>query len=115
MNNFCGKGERLQKTVPTGGVTKGDVNVIVSGASGYCGVWLDTYSATATGVLLVKGRINLPKQTGTGTGYTQGQLVYWDDTANRVEPGATGNTRIGRVAETVSTSATNVDVLLNVV
>lgn len=113
MNNYRGDGLRWPKTVPTGGATKGDVYVIVSGASGKCGVWIDTYAAAARGVLQVRGVVELTKQTGTGTGFTQGQVVYWDDSSNRVEAGATSNTRLGRVVEAVSTSATTVKVQLN--
>lgn len=111
--NMRKTGRQYQKTVPTGGVTGGDVNVLVSGASGFIGIWADTYAAAATGLLATKGIFELPKQTGTGTGYAVGTVVYWDDTANRIEPGATSNTRAGRIAETPTTAATTCLVDIN--
>lgn len=111
--NYIGEGGRITRTVPTGGASGNDVYVLASGATGYVGIWLDDYSAAATGVLAIEGVFELTKQTGTGTGYTAGQLVYWDDSSNRVEPGATGNTRLGRVVETVTTAATTCKVKIN--
>lgn len=114
--NFRKQPGQWEKVVPTGGATSGDVHVVTSGSTvGTCkiGVWADTYAAAATGILHTEGIFELPKQTGTGTGYAVGAIVYWDDTANRIEPGATSNTRAGKIAQATTTAATTCLVDIN--
>lgn len=108
--NYLGAGHRRTKTVPTGGATKGDINVTRSGADGECGVWLDSYDAATTGVLLMSGIFSLPKAPGA---IAAGARVYWDDASNVVETSATGNSKLGTCVAAATTAATTVQVLIN--
>lgn len=108
---FRKPGDRLTKTVPTGGVSSGDVNVIRSGATGLIGVWLDDYSAAASGVLLLTGDHELPAVNNAA--FAVGDLLYWDDSANKLTKTATGNTRAGTCTATKATAGTTGRVLLN--
>jgi len=113
MNDYRHEGQRINRVVPTGGATGGDVYALATGATGFIGVWLDTYAASATGVLLIEGVFELPKATGASTDFAVGQLVYWDDASNQIEHTATGNVRAGRCVELTTTSATTCLVKIN--
>ena len=48
------------------------------------------------GALAVEGVFDFPKATGTGNGFTAGQLAYWDNTNDVATKTATGNKLIGK-------------------
>lgn len=108
---YTGPGHKITMTVPTGGGTKGDVKVLRSGASGFCGIWENTYSAADTGVLMVDGRHTLTAVNNAA--FSVGDVLYWDDSANKLTKTATSNTRIGTCAAAKTTTATSGSVLLN--
>ena len=60
----------------------------------------------------VTGVWTLPKATGAGKSFTQGALVYWDDTNKRVDvtDNSGANKQIGWAYEAASTSDTTVSV-----
>ena len=107
---YIGPGHKITMTVPTGGGTKGDVKVLVSGATGFCGIWENTYSAADTGVLMVDGRHTLAAVNNAA--FSVGDLLYWDDSANKLTKTATSNSRIGRAAAAKATATATGSVLL---
>lgn len=101
---------------PTGGVSSGDICIIVSGATGLCGIAATDIAATETGTLLCGGIFKVPKETGTGETFTHGAAVYRDATSGKATASATGNTLLGWSYEdaTVGTAATEMWVKLRV-
>lgn len=111
MNSYRGNGRRLNKTVPTGGVSSGEGVVIRSGASGCIGIWVDDYSAAANGVVAMSG---LHEVDCAAIAISQGDLVYWDVADGEVNKSATGNTLAGYCAISKATTAGRlVTIMLN--
>lgn len=106
-----GPGHTVPKTVPTGGATKGDVYVMRSGATGSCGIWVNTYSAADPGILMVDGEHELTAVNNVA--FVVGDILYWDDSANKLTKTATGNTRCGVCAAAKATATTTGRVRLN--
>jgi hypothetical protein len=101
-NGFRGPGSRCNKTVPTGGAVKGDMYPLRTGATGMVGVWQDTYSAGAAGVLILGGAHEVDC---AAIAISQGDLVYWDVADGEVNKSATGNTLAGTCLATKATTA----------
>lgn len=106
MNNYKQPGDVVNLTAPSGGVTSGlgyqigqlFVVATVDAAVG------ETFAGNVTGVCeLVKN---------TGEAWTEGALVYWDDTAKNVTTTATGNLLIGVAVEAAASADAVGEVLL---
>jgi predicted RecA/RadA family phage recombinase len=89
MNNYIKPGRVITCTAPTGGV--------VSGSAYLIGTLLVVSQTTVAQGLpfegLCEGVVLLPKAAGQA--WTEGALVYWDNTAKNLSTLATGNTRVG--------------------
>lgn len=100
MNNYKQPGDVVTLTAPSGGVTSG---------LGYkIGQLFVVATNTVAETLPFEGRVvgvcELVKNTGEA--WTEGALVYWDDTAKNVTTTATGNLKIGvAVAAALSAAA----------
>lgn len=112
--NYHSEGKVWTVTAPTGGLTANDVYVIVSGTSGFAGVVLTDADAGETCAVQVDECFTLAKLTTTGKDFSQGEIVYWDDSANKCTNLASGNTRIGRAKIAAAVADTTVVVELNV-
>lgn len=60
----------------------------------------------------MEGVFSLAKATGAGTGWAQGAIVYWDDTAKKITGVSTSNTPIGIGATVAATGDTTGQVKL---
>lgn len=107
MLNYVQPGETLDLTAPTGGV--------ISGQAALFGALFGVASTTAAEgqklAVKVEGVFALPKATGAGL--TEGQKVYWDDTAKNITGTASGNTLIGHAVEAAASGATEAVVRLS--
>lgn len=112
MNNYVGEGKTINVTAPTGGLSAGDVVVRSSGTTGSCAVVITDIAAGQTGAAYIEGVFTLPKATGTGNGFNDGAIVYWDAGNAQCEPSTTGNTRLGRAYGAASASASTMQVKL---
>ncbi len=92
MNNFIQPGDILPLTAPGGGVTSGTPVQI---GQLLC---IPVADAAATEAFQgqVRGVFTLPKTSAQA--WTEGALVYWDDTASEVTTVADGNLPIGHAA-----------------
>lgn len=92
MNNFLKPGKTMTFTAPTGGV--------VSGTAYLIGALLVVAAVSAAQTLpfegVTEGVFTLPKATGIA--WTEGMLLYWDNTAKNLTNVTTGNTRVGCAA-----------------
>lgn len=81
-------GDVLDFTAPSGGVTSGDVVV----AGKFAGVAAASAAEGETASINLKGVYELPK---AAQAFTQGALLYWDDTNDVLTTTSTSNTFIG--------------------
>ena len=91
-NNFSQEGKIVQFTAPSGGVVSGTAYLI----GGLLGVALTTQVAGALCEFAVEGVFLLPKATGAA--WTEGAVLYWDNTAKNVTTTTTSNYRVGCAA-----------------
>ncbi len=109
MNNFQQIGNVLTLTAPTGGV--------VSGLGYKIGQLFVVAKTTVAETLPFEGQvvgvIELVKDAGTA--WTEGQLLYWDDTDSNVTTVVAGNLLIGGAAGAAASDAVVGDVRLNAV
>lgn len=100
MNNFVKPGVVLTLTAPTGGVVGGTAYLI--------GALLVVAVASVAETLAFEGQVEgvftLPKHTGTA--WTEGELLYWDDTAKNITTVSTANTRVGVAAAAAASGDT---------
>lgn len=92
MQNFVSPGEVVQFTAPSGGVTSG-LGYLIGGQ------FVVATSTVAAGLPFegaAKGIFDLVKNTGEA--WTEGQLIYWDNTNHRCTTTSTSNTHIGYAA-----------------
>ena len=69
----------------------------------------DTYPNGPDGVLVYEAeKIVLPKSTGTGESFSEGDRVYYDASAKNITSTSTGNTLCGRALESAGTADTEV-------
>ncbi len=109
MKNFVQKGDALDLTAPTGGVTAGvpvKINnlVVVSacdvdGGLPFAGYIRGVFDITAEGA-------------ESGQAFAEGETVYWDATNKRATKTATGNTAFGYAVAAKATADTVVRVVL---
>jgi predicted RecA/RadA family phage recombinase len=89
MNNYVKPGDSVEFIAPSGGVVSGTAYLIgallvvaaVSAAQG------EKFSGRLMGVF------TLPKATGSA--WTEGEKLYWDNTAKNITDTASGNTLVG--------------------
>jgi predicted RecA/RadA family phage recombinase len=107
MNNYTQPGNVLDLTAPAGGV--------VSGTAYQIGqlfvVAKVTAAATETFAAQVTGVAELPKNNAQA--WTEGALLYWDDTGKELTTTATGNMLVGAAAEDKLTTDTVGNIRLN--
>ncbi len=65
------------------------------------------------GALAVEGVFDFPKATIAGTGFTGGQLAYWDDTNDVATKTATGNKLIGKAVRAAAEADATVRIRLS--
>ncbi len=90
MKNYVQKGETLTLTAPYvvssgGGVLVGSI----------FGVAATDVASGEEGEFQVAGVFDLIRASGAGTGWPQGALIYWDNTAKAITKTATSNKLIG--------------------
>lgn len=106
MKNFVQVGDTLTFTAPAGGVVSGDAYLI--------GALLVVAVASADAGEPFEGKVSgvftLPKATGSA--WTEGAKLYWNDTSRYVTVTATDNTFIGYAAAAAASAATVGNVLL---
>ena len=91
MNNFIQPGKVMTFTAPSGGVVSGTAYLI----GGLLVVAAVTAAAGATFTGSAVGVFTLPKASGA---WTEGAVLYWDNTAKNVTTTSTANFRIGCAA-----------------
>lgn len=107
MNNYKQDGDSLTLVAPTGGVESGlgyKIGQIFAVAHEDVAVGVD-FAGQVTGV------VELVKDAGTA--WTEGQLLYWDDTDDNVTPVGEGNMLIGASIAAVGSAAVLGDVRLD--
>ena len=105
MKNFVQPGENLTLVAPYARLS-GEGALIGS----IFGVASVDVGNGAEAVFVTEGVFDLPKATGA---ITQGQKVYWDNTARNVTTTANANTAIGAATMAASSNAATVSVKLN--
>ena len=107
MNNYKQPGDTLELIAPTGGVFSGLGYKL---GSIFCVAHADALVGEAfTGQMT--GVIEMVKDAGTA--WTEGLLLYWDETAENVTPVAEGNILIGAAPVAVGSAAVLGDVRLD--
>lgn len=107
MNNFKQIGETMTFTAPSGGVVSGKAYLI----GAILVVAANAVAQTLPFPGAAEGVFTLDKATGTA--WTEGELLYWDDTAKKITTVATGNTRVGVAVAAALSAATTGDVRLS--
>jgi len=102
MQNFDQPGRILEMTAPAGGVTSGTGYLI----GGLYGVAVHDADATEKFSFAVEGVYTLPKEATTAA-FTEGERVFWDDTAKEMDESAAGRYHAGVAVEAaIATDAT---------
>lgn len=91
MKNYLQEGETLSLTMPYDRTSGQGVKV-----GSVFGVVVVTALQNVVAPVKRKGVFTLTKETGAG--WTEGQVLYWDDTNKRVTHTSAGNTKIGVAA-----------------
>jgi len=90
VKNYVQKGETLTLVAPYA-VSSGGGALVGS----IFGVAAGDLASGAEGELKVEGVFDLTRETGGGTAWSPGDLVYWDNTNKRATKTSTGNKLIG--------------------
>ncbi|MCC6389139.1 MAG: DUF2190 family protein [Bryobacterales bacterium] len=90
MKNYVQHGETLTLTAPYA-VSSGGGALVGS----VFGVAANDYANGEDGEFQVCGVFDLVRETGASTGWSQGALIYWDNTNKRITKTATSNKLIG--------------------
>jgi predicted RecA/RadA family phage recombinase len=90
MKNFIQRGETLTLTAPYA-VSSGGGALVGS----IFGVAATDVASGEDGEFQVAGVFDLVRETGASTGWSQGALIYWDNTNKRVTKTSTSNKLIG--------------------
>jgi predicted RecA/RadA family phage recombinase len=90
MKNFIQRGETLTLTAPYA-VSSGGGALVGS----IFGVAATDVASGEDGEFQVVGVFDLVRETGASTGWSQGALIYWDNTNKRVTKTSTSNKLIG--------------------
>lgn len=103
--NYIQPGDTI--TVTAGGAASSGDGLLVGDTFGIC-----SYDVVSGGTveLVTRGVFTMPKAAGA---LSQGDAVYWDDTAKNVTATTSGNTKIGVVIEDVTSGGTTAPVRLN--
>lgn len=104
MQNFVAHGKSMDFTAPGGGVVAG-VPLLIGAL---LVVPLVSAAAGARFAAATEGVFDLPAATHASTqAWTEGQLLYWDDSAKKLTITSSGNTKKAIAAEAkVSTAGT---------
>ncbi len=89
MKTWISDGNVIPVVCPAGGSTSGAGLIVGS----MFGIANDTVAAGVTVGLALFGQFYMAKATGTA--WTAGQILYWDNTAKNVTTVSSGNTKIG--------------------
>ncbi|CUA90211.1 Predicted phage recombinase, RecA/RadA family [Chelatococcus sambhunathii] len=106
MKNYVQHGDTIPLTAPAGGVVGGNGYLIGS-------LFVVALFSTGEGKSFegqTEGVIRLPKATGSA--WTEGAKLYWNDTSKYVTVTATDNTFIGYAAAAAASADTAGNVLL---
>ena len=106
MKTMLSSGERVNVTTPAGGLTSGLGALI----GAMFGIPMNTTVQGDPNVLVRVGEYNQPKATGEA--WTQGQVLYWDNTNKRLTTTASANTKVGLASSAQLAAATNGDIIL---
>jgi predicted RecA/RadA family phage recombinase len=93
MKNYVQKGETLTLAAPYA-VSSGGGALVGS----VFGVAATDVASGEEGEFQVAGVFDLVRETGASTGWSQGALIYWDNTNKRVTKTSTSNKLIGVAA-----------------
>lgn len=110
MNNMTQKGDVVNVTL-AGDVTSGDLVIVgkIVGVATRDGLTGESHPIQRIGV------VTLPKTTGAGTGFSQGDLALWDVSAGALDATAAAvgtDTYIGFIAADVADGAATASVIL---
>ncbi len=106
MKNFLQPGEVLDLTAPST-LTGGSGALIGS----IFGVAKSDVTSGSVGQFLLRGVVSLAKATGAA--WSQGDLIYWDNTAKNCTKTSSGNHLIGAATAAALSAATTGNVALN--
>ena len=90
MKNYVQKGETLTLVAPYA-VNSGGGALVGS----IFGVASADYASGAEGEFQICGVFDMTRETGAGTAWAVGNLIYWDNTNKRTTKTASGNKLIG--------------------
>ena len=111
--DYIGEGGRINYTAGTTAVSKGDVVVVRSGATGMIGVAIDDIAASGTGPVAIEGVFKITKSTATATGiFSVGDSLYWDVAGGHINSQASANVPAGICMEAAAAAATTVKIKL---
>lgn len=109
MKNFVAEGSIVPLTAPAGGVVSGQGYVV--------GAIFSVASAPAAAGAAFQGKTNgvfdLPKDGSGSINFTQGERVFWDNTAKLCKKTAAGYFMVGTAVEVAANAATSVRVKLD--
>lgn len=106
MNNYKKPGDTMTFTAPGGGVVSGTAYLI----GALLVVAASTVAATLPFEGVVEGVFTLPKTTGTA--WTEGEALYWDNSTKKLTTVSTGNTAVGVAAAVAASGDATGDVRL---
>lgn len=112
MKNFIEDGDIFNSVTNGTGATVLAGGGILIGAM--IGIALSDIANGASGPCRVRGVFSHAKNTGASTGGAQGTSAYWDNSAKKFTAVASGNTLVGKFAETCLDADTSAKILLNV-
>jgi predicted RecA/RadA family phage recombinase len=107
LSKYNSEGQRMDHT-PSGAISAGDVVVvgeIVAHAP-------EDIAASALGVLIIEGVVEMPKATTSASALLQGDELYWDASAEVVTTTEGSNKRAGYAYAAAAATAATVLVVL---
>lgn len=108
MANFVAAGTSIAVTAPSGGVTGGKTYKV----GGMIGVAVASAAEGEQYTLNLKG-VYENQDKATGTAWTKGDVLYWDDTAKKYTKTSTSNTLAGFAYEDAASGDATGSVLLS--
>lgn len=108
MKNYVQEGKTITLTAPYA-VSSGGGALVGS----IFGVALADVAIGAEGAFAVEGVFDLTRETGATTGWSQGALIYWDNTNKRITKTSTGNKLVGVAVNAAADSDATGRVRLN--
>jgi len=104
--------DRLNIVAGSGGLSAGDIHVLVSGNAGMLCVAVNDITAGEVGPAVVKNTVisGIAADNGTGKTFAQGDKLYWD--GSELTKTASGNTFAGRAAVAKAADDTTAELLL---